>query len=94
MFFGREISVPLDVVYGSLQPVDAKLSSFNDFKRNINHLYEIAREKMSTRQNYAATYYDQKVIDDKLNVGDLVYMYLPRNKRVKLAMKWTGVEVR
>ena len=45
---------------------------------------------MNARQDTYATYYDKKVLDDPLKVGDLVYVYLPRNKNVKLAKKWTG----
>ena len=46
---------------------------------------------MDTRQNVAATYNDKKVLDDRLKVGDLLYVYLPQNQRVKLALKWMGV---
>ena len=45
---------------------------------------------MKTHQEVSATYYDRKVCDDKLDVDDLVYVYLPRNRRVKLAKKWEG----
>ena len=45
---------------------------------------------MNARQDTYATYYDKKVLDDPLKVGDLFYVYLPRNKNVKLAKKWTG----
>ena len=53
-------------------------------------MYEFARRKMNARQDTYATYYDKKVLSDPLKVGDLVYVYLPRNKNVKLAKKWKG----
>ena len=43
---------------------------------------------MNTRQKVSLTYYDKKVRDDKLDIGDKVFVYLPRNKRAKLNYKW------
>ena len=89
LFFGRQINVPLDLVYGSFKD-DYKIGSFSEFQENIYNLYELARNTMKTRQAVSATYYDKKVCDDKFEVGDYVYVYLPRNKRIKLALKWMG----
>ena len=91
LFFGRQLNVPLDMVYGSLESINTPVSTFDDFKKTISDLYELARNNMDTRQKVAATYYDKKVLDDVLHVGDLVYVYLPRNQRVKLTLKWMGV---
>ena len=53
-------------------------------------MYELARNKMSARQEKVANYFDKKVIDDPLAIGDKVYIYLPRNKRLKLVPNWYG----
>ena len=47
----------------------------------------VARESIQARQAAAATYYD-KVVDDELQVGELMYILAPRNKSKKLALKW------
>ena len=45
---------------------------------------------MSARQSKVASYYDTKVLDRKLEVGQLIYVYQPRIKRRKLPFKWSG----
>ena len=34
---------------------------------------------MNTRQKVSSTYYEKKVRDDKLDIGDKVFVYLPRH---------------
>ena len=43
---------------------------------------------MGTRPQAYASYYERKVLDDKLNVNDEVFVYLPT--RVKFAKQWNG----
>ena len=38
----------------------------------------------------AAAYYDKRVADEELQVGELVYVFYPRNKSKKLTCKWFG----
>ena len=87
--FGRKFRVPLDLLYGKLTQNKDFMSS-TQVTEKLELMYEIARRKMNTRQDTYATYYDEKVLDDPLRAGDLVYAYLPRNKNVKLAKKWKG----
>ena len=89
LFFGRRLNVPLDIVYGEITN-DSKIGDFGTFIKKIEDLYEHARESLKTQQEVSTTYYDKKVIDDKLRCGNLVYVYLPRNRRIKLAKKWEG----
>ena len=53
-------------------------------------MYDVAQDKMNLRQDQYKTYHDRKVADSVLAVDDLVYVFLPRLKRVKLACKWNG----
>eukprot|EP00112_Aurelia_sp_Birch-Aquarium-sp1_P020226 Seg5166.1 transcript_id=Seg5166.1/GoldUCD/mRNA.D3Y31 product="hypothetical protein" protein_id=Seg5166.1/GoldUCD/D3Y31 len=53
-------------------------------------MYELARQRMSTRQKVSASYYDKKITDDKLEPGELVYIYQPAKSRKKLEVKWDG----
>ena len=66
------------------------VTSIDQFKSQLQNLYALARENMNARQEKAATYYDKKVLDDPLLVDDKVYVYLPRNKRLKLVPNWYG----
>ena len=54
------------MVNGSLESTNSPASTFDEFKKTIIDLYELARKNMDTRQNVAATYYDKKVLDDVL----------------------------
>ena len=59
-------------------------------KKPISTMYQLERDKMKTRQDVAANYYDKKVLDDPLEIEDLVDVFLPRNERKKLSLIWTG----
>ena len=52
-------------------------------------MYDLANESMGLRQTKYINYHD-KVYDDVIPEGQLVYMYLPRKTREKLSLKWHG----
>eukprot|EP00795_Rhopilema_esculentum_P006559 gene6559-12057_t len=81
--------VPIDILYGTFENTESNLS-LQSYKDNLNSMYDTAREHMNQRQARYAAYHDKNVIDDKLSVGDYVYVYLPRLARVKLIAKWNG----
>ena len=54
----------------------------------LQKLYEVARNNMSVSQLRSATYYDKKVADEELQVGELLYVFYPSIKSKKLAHKW------
>ena len=87
--FGREYLVPLDVIYGANEKAP-RYSQVGNYIKMLQKLYEVARNNMSARQLRSATYYDKKVADEELRVGELVYVFYPRNKSKKLACKWFG----
>ena len=89
LMFGRRFRVPIDILYGTFENTESNLS-LQSYKDNLNLMYDTAREHMNQRQARYAAYHDKNVIDDKLSVGDLVYVYLPRLARVKLIAKWNG----
>ena len=90
LMVGRKFRVPLDLLYGTI-PETNMTSSFDAFRDIINSMYAIARDNMAMRQDRYATSHDEKIVrDDKLLVGDRVYLYLPRLARVKLTPKWNG----
>ena len=76
--------------YGHFVCDDKVPCSITAFTEKLEHMYDIARVHMGTRQQAYASYYDKRVLDDQLNVNDQVYVYFPRDKRVKLAKKWNG----
>ena len=75
-------------MYGATKEV-TRYSQVDDYIEMLQKLYEVARN-MSVRQLRSVTYYDKKVTDEELQVGELVYVFYPRNKSKKLACKWFG----
>ena len=90
LMFGRKFRVSADMLFGSYCQEENLPLSIEDFREHLNTMYAIARSKMDTRQKIAASYYDQKRMDDKLQIGESLYLYLPAKKREKLAIKWVG----
>ena len=88
LMFGHDYRVPTDMY--NVHNDDRKFSSIAEYERTLQDLNNVARESMQARQAAAATYYDKKVVDDELQVGELVYVLAPRNKSKKLALKWFG----
>ena len=86
LFYGKRFNVPLNVVYGNIKIID-RCNSFEKFQNNIYEIYNLASENTKTRQKVSSTYYDKKVRDDKLDIGDKVFLYLPHNERAKLKYK-------
>ena len=53
-------------------------------------MYRCAKRVMGIKQRRMKTYYDKKRRSDPLNIGDMVYVFNPRTKRVKLEPNWRG----
>ena len=53
-------------------------------------MYELANEAMNTRKIKALTYHYRKACNHVIKENTELYVYLPRNKRDKLSLKWTG----
>ena len=76
--FGREYRMPLNMLYGTNQL--ATRNSFREYEKEMQELYELVRLNMETRQRVNATYYDKKVRDNVLEVGQKVLILDPRVK--------------
>ncbi len=90
LMFGRKFRALIDILYGTFKSDLETPATVTAFAEKLERMYELARASMATRQQSFASYYDKRTRDDPLKVNDKVYVYLPRNKRVKLAKKWHG----
>ena len=90
LMFGRNLRIPMDILYGLSFNDREKLFSMKEFREKLSKMYELAAESVNQRQIKSKSYYDAKVNDDKLDVNTLVYIYLPRKQRMKLELKWDG----
>ena len=90
LMFGRKMRIPTDILYGLANNDSNAFFSIKEFQNKLNQMYELARDNLDTRQQKAASYYDKKVKDHPLDMNTLVYVYLPRNERKQLKLKWDG----
>ena len=86
LIFRRKASIPLDILCKYHK--ESESIPTEQFKDNLNKMYETAREKMNARQDKYAIYVERKKLGDILNVDDKVYVYFPRMKRMKLEANW------
>lgn len=90
LMFGRKFRVPMDMLFGALYGHENAPRSVEEFHEQLSGMYTLVKRNLEARQKVTATYYDQKVKDDKLLPGTLVYVYLSAKKREKLSIKWAG----
>ena len=93
--FGCDYRVLIDIMY-NVPNDDRKFSSIAEYERTLQDLHNVARESMEAYQIAAATYYDKKVVDDKLQVGERVYVLGSRNKsknQMTLTLSFLFLEV-
>ena len=90
LMFGRKFRVPTDMLFGTLSRDKNCPLSIEQFSEQLSSMYELAKQRMSTRQKVSATYYDKKITDDKLVPGEQVYIYQPAKSHKKLEIKWDG----
>eukprot|EP00112_Aurelia_sp_Birch-Aquarium-sp1_P015743 Seg3512.1 transcript_id=Seg3512.1/GoldUCD/mRNA.D3Y31 product="Retrovirus-related Pol polyprotein from transposon 412" pseudo=true protein_id=Seg3512.1/GoldUCD/D3Y31 len=90
LMFGRKFRVPTDMLFGTFSRGKNFPLSIEQFSEQLSSMYELARQRMSTRQKVSASYHDKKIADDKLEPGELVYIYQPVKSRKKLEVKWDG----
>ena len=90
LFFGRKVRIPTDILFDASYSNKENMFSITEFRKKLSDIYELANESMNTRQTKSLSYHDKKVCDDILKENTEVYVYLPRNKREKLTLKWDG----
>ena len=88
--FGRKLRIPIDIIYGCCNEEKDELFNVKEMREKLTKMYELAGETMAARQAKYLSYHDKKVFDDKLDLGTLVYMHVPKRSREKLLLKWSG----
>ena len=86
LMFGRDYIVALDILYGVSRDISDHML-VGEYIKRLKGLHKVAHSNMSAQQSKVASYYDRKVFDSELEIGQLVYVYQPRMKRRKLAFK-------
>ena len=93
MLFGREMRLPLDIMY---RPPEASHSRFdypNEVRKTLNDAYERARERLHLAHKRKKDYYDRRISGVRLVPGDLVWLWSPvveKGGAPKFNEPWTG----
>ena len=92
MLFGREMRLPLDVMY---RPPEASLTRFdypNEVRKTLVDASERAREILHLAHKRQQNYYDRRMSGIRFAFGDLVWLWSPvveKNVVPKFHEPWT-----
>ncbi|XP_060085241.1 uncharacterized protein LOC132564610 [Ylistrum balloti] len=96
MMFGREITLPVDLMFGgpeSDSPV-LKSSYAHDLASRLEHIHDFARDKLAFAHGAMKKNYDHNAKSARYEVGEAVWLRnLVRKKGLspKLQLPWTGL---
>ena len=93
MMLGREISVPLDIQFGS--PVETEYASewVKKLREKFDQAHDIARNNIDSEMLRQKRYHDSKVFWEQFKRGDKVFIYNPARqpgRSRKLCSFWRG----
>jgi hypothetical protein len=95
MMFGRELSMPIDVMYPL--PPDTEPVSAAEFaqkmQKKLQYAYELTRRHIKKSAERQKRLYDRKVFGDSYKAGDLVWLVNKQRKKgvsPKLQPNWRG----
>ena len=93
LIFGRDVRGPLDILKEQWskaeEPVDDILTYVTKVRERMETAREIVIQNMKKSQNKQKEWYDLKVRDMKLRIGDQVLVLLPTSAN-KLLSQWHG----
>ena len=95
MTMGREMVLPLDLVYGQKQD-EPSYNVVSKIQHDTANAYEVARERMKLQQERQKRYYDSNCKRKTIKVGQLVMTFVPpasqdnQSRKPKLRMRWQG----
>ena len=94
LMFGRQVRMPVDVMYGS--PNDEEASPAEhvaNLKKRLESAYQRVRDQMGQKLDRQKEYYDKKIHGQPFKQGDLVWLHspvVPRGRAKKLHRSWSG----
>ena len=94
LMFGREIQLPVDVIFGGGPvPGENYLEYVSHLRTRLEHAYQTNREWNIQAQKHHKQCYDHKVSGGRYTVGDKVWLYspaFPRHHAAKFHQPWKG----
>lgn len=94
LMFGRQVRMPLDIVYGTATTETTSPSEYAQaLRKRLEEAYNMVRDKTGQQQERQKEYYNRKVHGNPFSEGDLVFLHSPvisRGHARKLHRQWTG----
>ena len=93
VLFGREATLPLDLVYpNNLQSYESVSSYVTDIRKKLALCFNVVSDKLNQSHRVAKKIYDREKPDESLQVGDYVWLYSvpPKGVSSKFFRHWTG----
>jgi hypothetical protein len=94
LMFGRQVRMPVDIIYGSPNVQTSTVPRYvADLRSNLNAAYECVRKQMGYKLDRQKEIYDKKVHGVPFQPRDLVWLHspvVPRGQARKLHHPWTG----
>ena len=94
LMIGREIHLPVDVMFGRVPDHQPELSQYvRELRESLEEAYEHARENLQASQQRQKAYYNQRATGTPFQVGDLVWLWVKEIKKGqtrKLKTPWEG----
>ena len=94
LVFGREMRVPLDIMFGP-PPTDSttRAQSIQELRSIMQASYEKTRERMDAAHKRQQDYDDRMTVGSRFKIGEKVWLYTPVIKKdacAKFNKPWTG----
>ena len=94
LMFGRQVRMPVDVMFGTPTPQPSTVPQYAaDLRASLEAAYRCVRERMGRKLERQKELYDRKAHGVPLVPGDLVWLHNPavaRGQSKKLHRPWTG----
>ncbi len=94
LMFGREVRLPVDVMYGNPSPAQTSTSRYAlDLRLHLDKSYENVRNHMGLQQRRQKTLYDRRIHGAPFRLDDQVWLHspaVPKGCAKKLHRPWQG----
>ena len=94
LMFGRQVRMPIDLMYGTPSPAPVSVAEYaSNLRQALESAYANVRERMDRKLDREKELYDRKVHGKPLEIGDLVWLHcpaVPRGHSKKLHRPWSG----
>ena len=94
MLYGREITLPVDLVVGTPRPLSSQYECETEYvewlRSTIQDCHNFARQRLKAAAKRQKGYYDAHSKPYQYRTGDLVWRWYPPKGKGKLSKGWTG----